>query len=434
VAHRVVIVGGGFGGLSAARNLRRADVEVTLVDRRNFHLFQPLLYQVATGSLSPGEIASPLRGILKRQRNAHVVMAEVVGFDVEQRKVLLGHKANREDAGEIGYDTLVVAAGARHSYFGHDEWEFWAPGMKTVEHALRIRRRMLLAFEAAEIETDPAKRAAWLTFVVVGAGPTGVELAGQLAEIARYTLRRDFRSIDPREARVVLVEGGERVLPAYVPSLSDKARHSLERLGVEVDLEAMVEGIDVDTVQIKGREPIVAKTKIWAAGVQASALGKALAEQTGAGVDRAGRITVQPDMTLEGHPEIYVIGDMVQVSDGKGGVQPWPGVAQPAIQAGRYVARAISAAVQGERVAQPFKYRDKGNLATIGRASAVADIKGLKLSGPLAWLIWLVVHIAFLVGLQNRVIVFTRWVLSFATHGRAQRLITGESVAADFEH
>ncbi len=436
--HRVVIVGGGFGGLSAARALRRKDVQVTLVDRRNFHLFQPLLYQVATGSLSPGDIASPLRGVLKRQRNTTVTMAEVTGFDLEGKRVLLGRKANREEHGELPYDSLIVAAGARHSYFGHDDWEFYAPGMKTVEHALRIRRRMLLAFEAAELETDPTVRAEWLSFVVVGAGPTGVELAGQLAEIAHYTLRSDFRTIDPREATVYLVEGGDRVLPAYVPKLSASAQRSLEHLGVTVVLDGLVDHIDAETVRVKtarGEQTIRARTKVWAAGVQASPLAGELAEAAGTAVelDRAGRLTVTTQMTLPGHPEVHVIGDMVRVSDGAGGVQPWPGVAQPAIQAGKYVAHQIADALAGTPDAKPFTYRDKGNLATIGRARAVADVKGIRFSGIPAWITWLFVHIAFLVGMQNRVIVFTRWVISFLTHGRSQRLITGESVATDFE-
>jgi NADH dehydrogenase len=435
--HRVVIVGGGFGGLSCARALRRANVDVTLVDRRNFHLFQPLLYQVATGSLSPGEIATPLRAILKRQRNTEVVMAEVVGFDLAQRKVLLGRKADRSEGGALEYDSLVVAAGARHSFFGHDEWEFFAPGMKTVEHALRIRRRMLLAFEAAELEEDPALRRAWLNFVIVGAGATGVELAGQFAEIARHTLKKDFRRIDPREACVMLVEGTDRVLPPYVPSLSAKAAKALHHIGVTTKTGAMVVDMDADGVTLKHAdgttETIAARTKIWAAGVAASPLGKALAEASGAEIDRAGRVTVQPDRTQPGHREVFVIGDMNRVSDGHGGVQPYPGVAQPAIQEGKYAAKMIAAIEHGGRLAKPFHYRDKGDLATIGRRAAVADIRGIRFAGPLAWLTWLFVHILFLVGLQNRVVVFLRWTISFLTYGRSQRLITGDSVASDFE-
>jgi NADH dehydrogenase len=434
---RVVIVGGGFGGLQAAKALRDVPVDVTLVDRRNFHLFQPLLYQVATGALAPGEIASPLRAILKNYGNVHVKMAEVVGFDLDRRRVVLGRQAHLAESGDLPYDTLVVAAGARHSFFGRDEWELYAPGMKTVEHALRIRRRMLMAFEAAELETDRERRRAWLNFVVVGAGPTGVELAGQLSEIANYTLRREFRAIDPGEARIMLIEAADRVLPPYVPALSAKALRSLESLGVTPLLNAMVVGMDWEsvTVSVAGGEPerIAARTKIWAAGVQASPLAKLLAKAVGADVDRAGRITVEPDLTLPGCPEVFAIGDMVQVSDGKGGVRPWPGVAQPAIQEGKYVAEAIAARIEGRQATRPFRYRDKGSLATIGRRAAVADIRGLRFSGTLAWMAWLLLHIAVLVGLHNRLVVFMRWSLSFLFYDRAQRLITGESVAADFE-
>jgi NADH:quinone reductase (non-electrogenic) len=435
--HRVVIVGGGFGGLSAAKALRRTDFQVTVVDRRNFHLFQPLLYQVATGALSPGEIASPLRGILKRQRNTEVLMADVRGFDLENRRVLLGHKANLEEGGELEYDSLIVAAGARHSYFGKDEYELYAPGMKRIEDALRIRRRMLMAFEAAEVEPDPERRRAWLNFVVVGAGPTGVEIAGQFAEIANYTLKKDFRHIDPSDAKVMLIEAADRVLPPYVPKLSAKAEKSLVNLGVTPMLKTMVTGMSWDavTVSVEGGEPqtVRARTKIWAAGVQASPLAKALADACGLELDRAGRITVEPDLTLPGHREVFVVGDMNRVSDGQGGVQPWPGVAQPAIQEGQYAAKSIKALTHGGRMDKPFKYTDKGSLATIGRYHAVADINGLRFAGVLAWLTWLGIHVLFLNGLQNRAIVFMRWTVSFFTHGRSQRLITGESVTADFE-
>jgi NADH dehydrogenase len=435
--HRVVIVGGGFGGLAAARGLAGASAHVTVVDRRNFHLFQPLLYQVATGSLSPGEIASPLRSVLRHQGNTNVVMAEVVGFDLDNRQVLLGAQPQTAQAGAISYDTLIVAAGARHAFFGHDEWERYAPGMKTVEHALAIRGRMLMAFEAAELESDPERRRAWLNFIVVGAGPTGVELAGQIAEIANYTLRSDFRNIDPSGAKVMLVEATDRVLPPYPPELSATATRSLRQLGVFPMLETMVVDMDAEsvTVSVRGGEPerIPARTKIWAAGVEASPLGRALAIATGAEVDRAGRITVEPDLTLPGHPEVFVIGDMNRVSDGAGGLQPWPGVAQPAIQEGRYAAAATIGRIRGERLERPFSYRDKGNLATIGRLHAVADIKGVRFGGALAWLTWLFVHILFLIGLENRFVVLLRWALSFVTRGRAQRLVTGESVAATFE-
>ncbi len=428
-AHRVVVVGGGFAGLSAVRALRRAPVEVTLVDRRNFHLFQPLLYQVATGALSPGEIASPLRGILKRQRNATVLLGEVEGFDLGARKVLLGRQANGRSSGELTYDTLVVAAGAGHSYFGNDAWARHAPGLKTVEDALEIRRRILIAFEAAELEQDPERRRAWLTFVVVGGGPTGVELAGQIAEIARGTLRHDFRHMDPSESRVLLVEAGDRVLSAYAGRLPAKAERALVRLGVTPRLSTMVVDVGEGSVTLseQGGEPAPLRTEtvLWAAGVAASPLARALAEEAGLEPDRAGRITVEPDCTLPGHPEVFAIGDMVRVSDGAGGDRGLPGVAQPAIQEGRYVAGRIRERLDGQAEGEPFSYRDKGDMATIGRKAAVADIKGMRFSGALAWLTWLFVHILFLVGLQNRLVVFVRWVLAFVTRGRATRLITG---------
>jgi NADH dehydrogenase len=435
--HRVVIVGGGFGGLAAARALGGAPVEVTLVDRRNFHLFQPLLYQVATGALSPGEIASPLRSVLKRQANTRVMMAEVTGFDLDRRAVLLGRQANRSDPGELSYDSLIVAAGARHSFFGNDAWEEYAPGMKTVEHALRIRRRMIMAFEAAELEHDYERRRAWLNFVVIGGGPTGVELAGQLAEIANYTLKSDFRSINPSDAHVMLIEAADRVLPPYSPKLSARAERSLRHLGVEPMLKTMVVNMDWESVTVKfgsgETQAIPARTKIWAAGVQASPLAGALASACGAPVDRAGRITVEPDLTLPGHPEVFVIGDMNRVSDGAGGLQPWPGVAQPAIQEGRFAAAAVTARAGGTPATAPFAFVDKGNLATIGRLHAVADIRGIEFGGAPAWLTWLFIHLLFLVGMENRLVVFTRWALSFVSRGRGQRLMTGESVAADFE-
>jgi NADH dehydrogenase len=436
--HRVVIVGSGFGGLAAARGLARAPVELTVIDRRNFHLFQPLLYQVATGSLSPGEIASPLRGVLKRQENTRVVMAEVVGFNLDERRVILGSLPNKEHGVEVPYDSLILAAGARHSFFGNDRFETFAPGMKTIEDALRIRRRMLMAFEAAELEDDPDKRRAWLNFVVVGAGPTGVEVAGQIAEIANYTLRRDFRAIDPRDTRVMLVEAADRVLPPYVPQLSAKAQRSLERLGVIPLLGTLVTDMDWETVTVKtpdGRlETIPARTKVWAAGVEASPLARALAAAIGAEVDRAGRITVNPDLTLPGHAEVFAIGDMNRVANGAGGVQAWPGVAQTAIQEGRYAAAVIGDRLEGSPPAAPFDYHDKGSLATIGRWHAVADLKGVRFAGAPAWLAWLLIHLFALVGFENRMIVFARWTLSVLGRGRGQRLMTGESVAADYEN
>ena len=428
--HRVVVIGGGFAGLQAVRALRRAPVEVTLVDRRNFHLFQPLLYQVATGALAAAEIASPLRGLLKRQRNARVVLGEVSGFDLRRRRVLL-------DGGEsaaIDYDTLVVAAGASHAYFGHDEWRHSAPGLKSLEDAIEIRRRILTAFEAAELETDPARRRALLTFVVVGGGPTGVELAGQIAEIARDTLRRDFRHIDPRSARILLVEAGARLLGAYTPALSARAARALKRLGVTALEDHTVVDIRPDTVGLRrhdgATERIPTHTVVWAAGVRASGLAGALARAAGASLDQAGRLAVGPDLTLAGHPEVLALGDMVRVHDGDGHAVALPGVAPVAMQQGRYAAKAIRTRLKG-REPSAFHYLDKGNVATIGRRKAIADVRGLPLSGTLAWLAWLFVHLFYLVGLQNRVLVFIRWAVSFLTRGRGARLITGESTRAE---
>jgi NADH dehydrogenase len=426
-AHRVVVVGGGFGGLAAARRLRRDDVEVTLVDRRNFHLFQPLLYQVATGALAAGEIATPLRANLRRRKNVQVVLGEATGFDLAGRRVVV---ADVDGAGarELEYDTLIVAGGATHAYFGHGEWAPLAPGLKTIEDAFEIRRRILVAFELAESVEDPTARASWLTFVVVGGGPTGVELAGQIAEIARDTLRHDFRTIDPRSARIVLVEGEDRVLPAMHPRLSAKAKRSLERLGVTVELDRLVSDVDRRGVTIQPRvgaaERIASRTVIWAAGVRASELARALAEQSGAELDRAGRVTVSPRLTLPGHPEVFALGDMVRVSDGEGGVLPLLGVAPTAMQQGRYAARVVTRRLRGKADPRPFRYRDKGNLATIGRLRAVGDVKGVRLSGFIAWFAWLGVHLYYLTGLQNRLHVFIRWTASFVTRGRGARLIT----------
>jgi NADH:ubiquinone reductase (H+-translocating) len=432
--HRVVVIGGGFGGLQAVRGLRRAPVEVTLVDRRNFHLFQPLLYQVATGALSAGEIASPLRGILKRQRNARVVLAEVCGFDLEQRRVLLRRRGGANEAGAIAYDTLVVAAGASHAYFGHDDWQPLAPGLKTLEDATAIRARILAAFEAAEVESDQDRKQALLTFTVVGGGPTGVEMAGQIAEIARDTLRRDFRNIDPRAARILLVEAADRVLTGFPERLSARAARALERLGVTPLLDRSVVDLDSGSITVQGRdgelERIPAHTAIWAAGVRASGLARMLGEATGARVDGDGRVTVGPDLTLRGHADVFALGDMVRVHDANGHVQPLPGVAPVAMQQGRYVAKSIRARLQGKE-RRAFRYVDKGNVATIGRLKAVIDVKGLQLSGTLAWLAYLVVHLFYLVGLQNRVLVLIRWTVSFVTRGRGARLITGQDPEAD---
>ncbi|MBJ7456365.1 MAG: NAD(P)/FAD-dependent oxidoreductase [Thermoleophilia bacterium] len=426
--HRVVIVGGGFGGLQVAQKLRRAPVALTLVDRRNFHLFQPLLYQVATGALSPGEIASPLRGVLKRHRNATVVMGDVTGIDLAARTIAVSQAGERRT--EVAYDTLVVAAGARHSYFGNDHWAAHAPGLKSLEDALELRRRVLSAFEAAEIEPDPEVQRALLTFVVVGAGPTGVELAGQISEIARDTVKRDFRHIDPTTAAIVLVEGADRVLTAFPPSLSAKAERQLRKLGVTVRNERLVVGVDAEGVTLKAagggeEERLDSRTIVWAAGVAASPLAAQLAEATGAPLDRAGRITVEPDLSLPGRPEVFVLGDMVRVSDGEGGQIPLPGVAPAAMQQGRYAAKVIRARLAGDEPPKPFRYVDKGNLATIGRMKAVGEIKGLRLSGTIAWLGWLFIHLFYLTGLQNRFLVFVRWTVSFLTRGRGARLITG---------
>ena len=425
---RVVVVGGGFGGLQAVRGLRRAPVDLTLIDRRNFHLFQPLLYQVATGALSAGEIASPLRAILKHQRNARVVLGDVSGFDLEHRRVLLSGGGSG-DEGAIAYDTLVVATGAGHAYFGHDPWRPLAPGLKTLEDAIAIRARILAAFEAAEIEPDPDRKRALLTFAVVGGGPTGVEMAGQIAEIARDTLRRDFRNIDSRAARILLVEAADRVLTGFPERLSARAARALERLGVTPLLDRSVVDIDSRSITVQDRdgrlERISAQTTIWAAGVRASGLAGMLGEATGAPVDRAGRVMVESDLTLRGHPEVFALGDMVQVQDTDGRVAPLPGVAPVAMQQGRYAAKVIRARLDG-RERRPFRYIDKGNVATIGRLRAVVDLRGVQLSGALAWLAYLVVHLYYLVGLQNRVLVFIRWTVSFVASGRGARLITGQ--------
>jgi NADH:ubiquinone reductase (H+-translocating) len=427
----VVVVGGGFGGLQAVLRLRRASVEVTLVDRRNFHLFQPLTYQVATGALSPGEVAYPLRSIFKRNRNVHVLMAEVEDVDLEARELRLGSVAGIPAPATIPYDTLIVSGGSQYSYFGHDEWSDYAAEVKSLESALTVRNRLLSAFEAAEWESDPERRAAWLTFVVVGAGPTGVEMAGQIGELARDTLRADFRSIDPRTARILLVEAADRALTTFPPSLSVKAARSLEKLGVSVLTQRTVVGVDGEGVAIEsgGGDPerIASRTVIWAAGVTASGLAKRLAELTGAESDRAGRVTVEPDLTLPGHPEVFALGDMVRVRDPGGGSTVLPGVAPVAMQQGRFVAKVVRDRLRS-RPTEAFRYHDKGNLATIGRGAAVADIKGLKLSGLLAWITWLVVHLWYLIGFQNRLLVFIRWTSSFFTHGRGARLITGQNV------
>lgn len=412
---RIVIVGAGFGGLAAARALARIPARVTVIDRRNFHLFQPLLYQVATAALNPGDIAAPVRSVLRRQENAVVLLGEVAGFD-------LGARTVRTDRGDVPYDFLVVAAGARDSYFGHDEWRRFASGLKTVEDALEMRRRILVAFENAEWERDPAARSEMLTFVVVGGGPTGVELAGALAEIARHSLARDFRDIDPARARVILIEAADRLLPTLPPELSASARRQLEALGVAVSTGARVTKIDERAVWL-GEERIGTRTPLWAAGVAASPLASAL----GVPLDRQGRVRVGPDLTVPGRPEVFVVGDLAVIED-RG--RPVPGLAPAAMQEGRYAARAIARRLSGRTVA-PFRYRDKGTLATIGRAAAVADIRGWKISGFPAWLAWLGIHIFFLIGFRNRLLVMFEWAWAYLTWQRGARLITSRDAAPE---
>ncbi len=417
--HRVVIIGGGFGGLQAAKMLGRSQAQVVLIDRRNFHLFQPLLYQVATGGLSPGDIASPLRSILRKQKNTAVLMGTVVDVDADNRKVIL-------ENGELEYDSLIVATGCTHSYFGHPEWEVSAPGLKTIEDATGIRRKILFAFEAAEREADSERRRALLTFVVVGAGPTGVELAGSLGSIANDTLKDDFRSIRPQEARILLLDAAPRVLPTYPPELSKKAEKSLIALGVRPMLNCTVIGVDDQGLDIKngsGQGRIASHTVLWAAGVAASELGGVLSERTGALLDRAGRVIVEGDLTIPGWPEIFVVGDLAHFEqDGK----PLPGVAPVAMQQGRYVGKLITARLKGTRLPS-FRYLNKGNLATIGRASAVADFGFFRFGGHFAWIAWLFVHLMYLVGFQNRLVVFLKWAYEYLTFNRGARLITGEN-------
>jgi NADH:ubiquinone reductase (H+-translocating) len=429
--HRVVVVGGGFGGLQAVQKLRRAPVEVTLIDRRNFHLFQPLTYQVATGALSPGEIAYPLRAIFKRYANVRVLLAEVSDFDLAGRQVHLRSVGVVPGPASVAYDTLIVSGGSRYSYFGHDDWSEFAAEVKSLESALMVRSHILSAFEAAEAESDPDRRAEWLTFVVVGGGPTGVEMAGQIGELASDTLRRDFRTIDSRTGRILLVEATDRLLTTFPPSLSAKALRSLQRLGVTPLLGSTVVGVDAEAVTIEqpggGPQRIPARTIIWAAGVTASTLAARLGELTGAELDRAGRVAVEPDLTLPGHPEVFALGDMVRVRGTDGTVVTLPGVAPVAMQQGRYAAKVVRARLDN-RTPSSFRYRDKGNLATVGRGAAVADIKGIRLSGFIAWVTWLVIHLWYLVGFQNRIVVFIRWSFSFFTHGRGARLITAPAV------
>lgn len=418
--HRVVILGGGFGGLYAAKALSRAGVNVTLIDKRNFHLFQPLLYQVAAGWLSPGEIASPLRMVLNRYKNTYVYQAEATDLLPDKKEVVLRD-------GTVAYDTLIVATGSSHHYFGHDEWEKTAPGLKTVENALEMRRKILLSFEAAEREPDPAIQKEWMTFLIVGAGPTGVELAGTIGELARATLKDDFRNIDTTNAEIILVEGRDHVLPAYPAELSEKAEESLGKLGVNIRLETMVTQIDGNRVTITTNgvsEEIQSRTILWTAGVKASSLGKVIRERTGAALDNGGRVIVEPDLSVPGHPEIFVIGDLANYSHQDEG--PLPGVAPVAMQEGRYVAELILKKLSGKEV-KPFKYVNKGNLAVIGRNAAVADLPRIMLSGFPAWLIWAFVHISYLIEFDNKILVLFQWAWNYFTRKRGVRLITGES-------
>jgi NADH dehydrogenase len=418
MTQRVVVVGGGFAGVLAVRGLRRADVEVTLIDRQNFYLFQPLAYQVATGSLSAEEVAVPLRQIVRRQRHTRVILGEVTGFDLAARHVVVDHLPHGARGVELPYDALIVAGGSRYSYFGHDEWAAHAPELKSLAGAIDLRDRILLAFEAAETETDEAVRDAWLTFVVVGAGPTGVEMAGQIAELG-HTLRREYRSVDTSKSRVLLIEATEHVLGAFPAPLPRKAEQQLVSLGVTPLLSTTVVDIDAVSVEVQvadgSRTRIPARTAVWAAGVTASPLAGLLAQAAGAETDRAGRIVVEPDLTVAGYPEVYALGDMVSVRG-----QQLHGVAPVAMQEGRHAARSI---VRGTH--EPFRYRDKGELATIGHKRAVGVVSGVKLSGFLAWALWLGIHITYLIGFQNRLIVLTRWTFSYFTRGRGARVIHG---------
>ena len=418
--HQVVIIGGGFAGLSAAHALRQAPVDVTLIDRRNFHLFQPLLYQVATGGLSPANIAAPLRGVVKKYKNTQVLLGEAIDIDARGRRVILKD-------GAVPYDTLIVATGARHHYFGHDDWAQFAPGLKTLEDATAIRRRIFLAFEAAERDSDPAKQRAWLTFVIVGAGPSGVELAGALSEIAHDTLKHDFRRVDPSKAQIILVEAADRVLPSYPSDLSEHAANALRRLHVTLRTGATVTEVREGAVTLDskdGKECVAARTVLWAAGVQASRLGQVLSRAAGAQIDRSGRPMVGSDLSLPGHPGILVVGDLANFSHPTG--RPLPGVAQVAIQQGRYAARLIQARLTGATL-PAFHYHDKGNMATIGRAAAVVELPWLHFSGYPAWLAWLFIHLLYIVEFQNRLLVMVQWAWSYFSFNRSARLITGES-------
>ncbi|HEX9666905.1 MAG TPA: NAD(P)/FAD-dependent oxidoreductase [Thermodesulfobacteriota bacterium] len=417
--HHVVIIGGGFGGLYAAKALGKTDVRITLVDKRNFHLFQPLLYQIAIGGLSPGDIASPLRAVLRKYKNIEVIKAEVIDLDPEHRRITFRD-------GELNYDSLIVATGSTYNYFGHDEWAEIAPGIKTIENTLDIRHRIFLAFEAAEREADIAQQKSWMRFVIIGAGPTGVELAGAIGELAQSTLRNDFRHIDTCETEIILLEGTDRILPTYPEELSIKAQESLERLGITVNKNAMVTGIKKSFVTFSKdgkEETIQAKTILWAAGVKASSLGEVLARRTGGKLDSAGRVIVEPDLSIPGFDNIFVIGDLANFSHEDG--RPLPGVAPVAMQEGLYVAKLLESRFRGRNL-PPFKYKNKGSLAVIGRNAAVADFGRFRFSGFFAWLIWIFIHIQYLIEFDNKVLVLIQWAWNYFTRKRGARLITGE--------
>jgi NADH:quinone reductase (non-electrogenic) len=427
--HRVVVVGGGFGGLSATRALAKADADVTLVDRTNHHLFQPLLYQVAAGILPPGLIAPAIRSVIKKQANARAVLADVHQLDLDRRIVLAAAPDGR--AVELAYDTLVVAAGANHAYFGREEWAEFAPGMKTIEDARHLRSHVLSAFEMAELSSDPAERAEWLTFVVIGAGPTGVELVGQVAELAHQVLPRDYRTVDTREARIILLEGMGAVLGPFHPKLQAYAATQLRKRGVDIRLNTMAVAMDHESIVVKGpdgEERIPTRTRIWAAGVQASPLAQLLADASDAHVDRAGRVSVNPDCTLPGRPEVFAVGDMVSLDD-------LPGVAQPALQEGRYVGKLISARLAGAPTGKPFRYFDKGTMATIGHKSAVTEAFGRRFTGFTAYLMWAFIHNLYLIGWGNRLGTLYTWIrgLAFARN-RGHRLITFRQARTEIRH
>jgi NADH:ubiquinone reductase (H+-translocating) len=417
---KVIIIGGGFGGLSAAQALKSAPVDVTVIDRRNYHLFQPLLYQVATGSLSPGEVAAPIRGILSQQKNTRVLLGEVEDIDPVAKHVLLADGASFE------YDSLIVAAGSKTSYYGHDEWQKWAPGLKSVDEATTLRHKILYAFEVAERLTDPADRRAWLTFTIVGAGATGVELAGAIGEIARQTLKHDFRSINPEDAQIILLDASPRILTAFPEDLAEKAMHSLTKLGVKTKMGAMVHEVTQDGISYQAdgsTQTISTKTVIWAGGVSVSPLAKTLAKRTGAETDHGGRLKVGADLTIANFPDIFVVGDMALSIDSHG--KPLQGVAQVAMQGGAYAAKTIVRKVKGKPKPAPFRYFDKGNIAVIGRAAAVAEVFGVHIWGLLAWTVWAFIHLAYIIEFQNRILIFIQWAIQDLTFSRGARLITG---------